>query len=105
MSFLTDLQNKPLRTRWFIAIVFTFVIMSAVVYFWYNSLQNVLSGSFKVANQSNITSKNTTQESFLSSLKGLFGDLSIDTSRLKEIKASIPKLSEVFQQFKGSADN
>jgi len=79
--------------------------MSAVVYFWYNSLQNVLSGSFKVANQSNITSKNTTQESFLSSLKSLFGDLSIDTSRLKEIKASAPSFSDFIQQIKNSVSN
>ena len=79
--------------------------MSAVVYFWYNSLQNVLSGSFEVANQSNITSKNTNQESFFSSLKGLFGDLSIDTSRLKEIRASVPSFSDFVQQIKNSVSN
>ncbi len=97
MSFLNELQNKPLRTRWLIVIVLTIIIMSAVGYFWYVSLRNVLSGSFEVTpNQEKVAQKNDNQESFLGSLKSLFGDLDIDTSRLKEIRASMPKFSDFF---------
>jgi len=103
MSFFEDLQIKSLRTRWLIAILTMVVLMAGIIYFWYASFKNLLSGSFEVKNQEKISvSQETEPEGFLSSLKGLLSDLSIDISRWKEFGASLNKLPGLFDQVKNS---
>jgi len=105
MSFFEDLQNKPLHTRWLIAILVMVILMAGVIYFWYASFKNFLAGSFEIQKQEEISvSQETELESFWGSLKDLLGDLSIDTSRWKELSASLNKLSNLFHQVKNSID-
>ncbi|RJQ13750.1 hypothetical protein C4553_02555 [Candidatus Parcubacteria bacterium] len=101
-NFISGLQNKSPRARFFIAVAMTVLIMTAILYIWFNSFRNSLSGSFEVKNQANVSQQIESQKyekSFFGSLSGFFEDIDIDVSRLSDLKKSAKGL---FGEFSNS---
>lgn len=97
MDLFERINNISLRTRMIIAVIIAVFCMSVVVYIWYASFTNSLSGSFEVVAPSQnsaraIGSQSINDESFFASLRSLVGDINFGMGHFSEIRESFTNI-------------